>query len=80
MRHITLELYVDRTNRTVRAFYEAPKFGSSHDIARGAVQLGVLSDGQHRVKFGVFNAMLPIEQIKVLARMAVNGERELWRT
>lgn len=79
MKNLTLEVYVDPENRIVRCFYEAPAYGSSHDIKRGFVQSGVLNDGVHRVKFAIFNAMLPIEQIKALARMAVSGDREVWQ-
>lgn len=74
MKNITIELYVDRANREVHVFRESPAFGDTHEPRYNPLQRGVLNDGQHRVKFGVYNAMLSIEQIKSIARMALSAE------
>lgn len=78
MKNLTLEVYVDRDLKTCHCWRSAPAYGDSHEPASGAQQRLVLNDGQHRVKVGVFNATLTIEQIKGLARLALTAEPEKW--
>ena len=64
MKHLTLEIYPAPDSREISVWRSAPAFGDSHAPAAGSVQHGVLNDGVHRVKFAVFNAMLPLSTIQ----------------
>ena len=76
MKHTTVEVFVDSSDKTLLCFKSCPAYGDSPEPARGFKQRYVLSDGQHRVKIAIFNATLPLEHIKAIARVAVGANDE----
>jgi len=78
VKNVTIEMYVDRLNRTIHCLYSAPSYGESLEIPRGYKQRLVLNDGLHRVKIGVFNATLPLEAVKMLARTVITSKVQTW--
>lgn len=78
MREMTLEITPDRETRQVHVWRSAPAFGSSHEPAPGAVWRGVLNNGEIRVKVGVYGSMLALDEIRMLARIALTAKQEIY--
>jgi hypothetical protein len=76
MKNMKLEMFVDKDNRHVHVFRESPAFGDVGSLSRGHLQAGVLNDGVHRVKFGVYNATMSMDAIKAIARAALTAKGE----
>jgi hypothetical protein len=79
MKNVTLEFYLIPNSREVATFRSTPAFGESHEPTPGHRVVGVLRNEQYRVKFGVYNGVLDIEQIKDLARQALVAKPENYR-
>lgn len=73
MRHHKLELFPQLNSANCACWHSSPAFGLAGDVAPYAVQKVVLNDGSNRVVVGVYNRPLPLDEIKRIARIAVDG-------
>lgn len=76
VKHLTIEINVIEGTGTAHVWRCAPAFGDSPEPCPCALQSGVLNDGTHRVKFGVYGAPIPLEDVKRIAREALTAKAE----
>lgn len=72
MKHHRLELYPKNKSSECACWQCSPAFGLAGELAQGAVQTFVLNDGNNRVLVGVYNRPLPLQDVKRIARIAVD--------
>lgn len=80
MKEIMIELYPVPNSREVNVFRCKPAFGNAPEPPKGGLQYGTLRNDTHRVKFAVFNAMLPLSTIKLIAHLAIESEVQKWNS
>jgi len=73
MRHHALEIHVQPDN-TALCFICSPTYGVVSPAARNPVQLLTLNDGSNRVLVSVHNRPISVEDVKRIARQAVERD------
>jgi len=73
MKHYALEIHVQPDN-TALCFISSPAYGVAPLSIKNAVQCLALNDGANRVLVGVTGRAISIEDVKRLARQALNGD------
>ena len=73
MRHHALEIHVQDDN-TALCFICSPAYGVVSAVTQNPVQLLTLNDGEHRVSIAVVGRALILDDIKRIARQAVERD------
>lgn len=82
MKHMTIEVYLKPGSSDpceAALFRSTPAFGDSHEPhPESRHQRVTLNNGEVRVKVGVYNGTLTLDEIKAIARHALTAKSEAW--